>query len=323
MAIVDVLIPTYNRASSLRIALESLQKQTLTDFRAFIGDNCSSDDTQEIATSLCKKDPRFRYLRHNTNLGPVKNGQKLLELSDSPYVCSLFDDDWLESQFLEHSIADLEGHPTAAMVFSRIIKHKDGGQVFWPPPPGVNCSKLLKKGELFSMLLEEDIIPCPTVVTRQGIHRRYNLNEQGFRSGDYLLWLRIANEHDVYYLHECLYNYRVHPGQDSGDPLVMGRDNVAMLTYAAQLPEFHPNQQALIRARYRQARFACVNLMVAGRRKEAFLFTHEYGQSTRDRVMQLQFFSFMALLYSYLPLFAQRGLKRGRRILMGWKYNKK
>ena len=46
---VSVLLTSYNRAKFIRASIESVLQQTFTDFELLIVDDCSTDNTCEIA----------------------------------------------------------------------------------------------------------------------------------------------------------------------------------------------------------------------------------------------------------------------------------
>src|SRR5437588_11637496 len=70
---VSVGMPVYNMAATIREAVMSLLAQTFTDFELLIGDNASTDGTEEICRELAASDTRIRYVRHSENLGPTAN----------------------------------------------------------------------------------------------------------------------------------------------------------------------------------------------------------------------------------------------------------
>lgn len=60
----SVIICSYNRASVLPRALQSLLTQTETDWEAIIVDDGSNDDTYSVAMRFQEQDERFRYMKH-------------------------------------------------------------------------------------------------------------------------------------------------------------------------------------------------------------------------------------------------------------------
>ena len=56
---IDILMATYNGASYIRTQIQSLQAQTLTDWKLYIHDDGSSDDTMSILKEMKAMDSRI------------------------------------------------------------------------------------------------------------------------------------------------------------------------------------------------------------------------------------------------------------------------
>ena len=57
----SIVIPTFNRSDLFPYAVKSILSQSLQDFEIIVSDNCSEDDTAEVAQQFT--DPRVRYVR--------------------------------------------------------------------------------------------------------------------------------------------------------------------------------------------------------------------------------------------------------------------
>src|SRR3990170_1950083 len=86
---VSLCVPTFNRAQALGRTLESLLRQTFTDFELVVVDNASSDDTTNVVRNF--RDPRIRYYRTPTNLGLYPNWNRCLDLARGEYVAVYHD----------------------------------------------------------------------------------------------------------------------------------------------------------------------------------------------------------------------------------------
>ena len=64
---ISVIIPTYNRSGKLRGSVESVLRQTYTDFELLIVDDGSQDDTREVVKAMAIEDDRIRYIRQEIN----------------------------------------------------------------------------------------------------------------------------------------------------------------------------------------------------------------------------------------------------------------
>lgn len=113
MALVDVLIPTYDRKTGLAVVLASLHAQTFHDFNVIISDQTPDDtcylDSNEIRTliqALEWRSHRARVHRHQPRRGMAEQRQFLLEQSRAPYVHYL-DDVLLDPPVLERMLGVL------------------------------------------------------------------------------------------------------------------------------------------------------------------------------------------------------------------------
>ncbi len=48
----SIIIPNYNRASSVKIAINSVLQQTFKDFELIVVDDCSTDNSAEIIRNI-------------------------------------------------------------------------------------------------------------------------------------------------------------------------------------------------------------------------------------------------------------------------------
>lgn len=255
MPIVDVLIPTFNRATFLQQALHSLQQQTESDFRAIIGDNCSTDNTQQIIDGICREDPRFTSIRQPRNLGGLENANILIKHSTAPYIHILHDDDWLEPDFLKRSIQTLEQFPTAIFIFSQArVVYENGSAMQKGQPPGISSMCLLPHDALFRLLLNGNFIISPSVVARTTLFDEFGGYEKPFLCTDWQMWLRVTTKYDAVFLAECHYNYRVHGKNESADLLALGKAMIEMFNNAPSFTELTRFRSSLFKAGSRATR---------------------------------------------------------------------
>lgn len=96
--LLTIAIPTYNRSSYLDTCLMHIIQQ-LCGYESLIeiivSDNCSTDNTSEIAKSYINDDINIRYVKNNDNIGADKNFLQCFSLSKGKYVLVFGDDDIL------------------------------------------------------------------------------------------------------------------------------------------------------------------------------------------------------------------------------------
>ena len=67
----DVIVPCYNYGRFLRACLGSVLDQTGCQVRALIIDDCSADDSLDIARAIAAEDSRVQVLAHAVNRGHI------------------------------------------------------------------------------------------------------------------------------------------------------------------------------------------------------------------------------------------------------------
>lgn len=97
---VAIYIPTYNRAATLRRAIESALSQTYSNITVYCSDNASTDHTADVCRQY-EHNSRFVYHRQPNNSGALSNFTWLYNCSDEPWLLYLADDDYLSADYVE------------------------------------------------------------------------------------------------------------------------------------------------------------------------------------------------------------------------------
>lgn len=124
--LVSIGIPTYNRAAgNLRRVIERSLAQTYTNVEVVVSDNCSSDHTPELVRAI--EDPRLRYFRQETNIGPNNNFNYCLSQAKGEYFLLFHDDDMIDEDFVEACMGSLKPGESVGAIFTgvRIIDEHD------------------------------------------------------------------------------------------------------------------------------------------------------------------------------------------------------
>ncbi len=96
MALVSVVIPLYNRATTIKQALQSVLDQTYQDFEILVVDDGSIDCSEEICKGFSLKHKSVRYLRHGHNRGAQAARNTGIKAAQGEWIAFLdSDDQWL------------------------------------------------------------------------------------------------------------------------------------------------------------------------------------------------------------------------------------
>ncbi len=88
---VSFCMSTYKRPVFLKQTLNSILRQTFTDFEIIVSDN----DPENSADAVVKEigDPRIKYFSNGVNLGMIGSFNKSIERSSADYIIMITDDD--------------------------------------------------------------------------------------------------------------------------------------------------------------------------------------------------------------------------------------
>ena len=116
--LVTVATAVYNGESFLAECAESVLRQTYSNWRYHIIDNCSTDRTPEIARELASRDPRIQFERREDFVDVNESYSRGFAAVDpeASYVKIVDSDDWIYPECLERMVALAESDPTVGLV---------------------------------------------------------------------------------------------------------------------------------------------------------------------------------------------------------------
>ncbi|WP_434661757.1 glycosyltransferase [Paraburkholderia sp. A3BS-1L] len=195
---VSVVIPTRNSEKYLKEALDSILRQTFTDFEVLIVDDNSSDDTLSIIYGYA--DTRIKVLN-----GPGKGLAAALNLAvreaKGEFVARMDADDIADATRLGKQVAFLDEHPDVG-VCGTLFQQFMGGDAIHNHMENVR----------YIDLIMGCYIGHPTAMFRRELFARQELfyNESMRFSEDYDLWSRAIRVTKLANVPEVLLHYRRH-----------------------------------------------------------------------------------------------------------------
>jgi glycosyltransferase involved in cell wall biosynthesis len=131
LPLVTIGIPAYDRPAALKIAIESVLSQTYSNIELIISDNCSTDpEVERVCTTFQMNNKQISYYRQPINIGPIANFEYVLKNAAGKYFNWLADDDWLDADYIERCVKELEQSKDDDLVLvSGTIKyHNEDGE---------------------------------------------------------------------------------------------------------------------------------------------------------------------------------------------------
>ncbi len=127
-------LPVYNGERYLRQAIDSILRQSYTDYVLLIADNCSIDGTEAICRQYAASDQRIVYHRHERNIGVGANFDFLFATSDSDFFKWCPHDDVVAPDYLQRCIAELDANADAVLCHTDTLMIDENGDVIADSP---------------------------------------------------------------------------------------------------------------------------------------------------------------------------------------------
>jgi glycosyltransferase involved in cell wall biosynthesis len=201
---VSVIIPTFNRAHSIKESILSVQSQTLKPAEIIVVDDGSTDKTWDILKNLGfsiseTRNNTLRYIYKEN--GGVSSARNIgIELSSSEYIALLDSDDQWKASKLKTQISSLEKES-----FSFRVSHTD--EIWIRNGIRVNQHKKHSKngGDLFEKCLKMCCIsPSSALIHRSVFDDIGSFDENLVACEDYDFWLRYSAFEGTHFVDEPL-----------------------------------------------------------------------------------------------------------------------
>ena len=183
---VSVVIPAYNASPYIGATLDSVFKQSFTDFEVLVV-NDGSPDTPALELAL-RPYQRIRYLPQE-NRGPSSARNAGIQAAAGKYIAFLDSDDLWLPEHLEKQVGALETNPKLKMVYANGIYLRGDS------PVGIlfDNSQQSLPVDLNCLLQERStVITSSVVVVREALLKAGLFDERLSRCEDYDLWLRLV-----------------------------------------------------------------------------------------------------------------------------------
>jgi glycosyltransferase involved in cell wall biosynthesis len=198
---VSVVMAAYNAEAHLSAAIDSILRQSFTDFEFIIIDDGSTDRTAEIIAAY--GDPRIKTIRNPGNLGLIRSLNRGLDAAGGTYVARMDADDEALPERFERQVGFLDAHPEIGLCGTAIetfgVRTERWALIC--EPARVKCQLLFDPG-----------LSHPTAMFRRSLVVQHGLryDERYLHAEDYALWVRFADVAGIANLPDVLLRYRLH-----------------------------------------------------------------------------------------------------------------
>jgi glycosyltransferase involved in cell wall biosynthesis len=187
--IVQVVLPFHNASATLPAAIESIARQTFSQWQLVLVDNASTDNGPAVARAWCQRDARVvllqeprRGIAHALNTG--------LAYGRAPLVARMDADDVSLPQRLMQQVDHMQRHEEIGVLATRVryataLQQSEGMQHFvrWQ-------NELIAPAELYVKRFVDVPVAHPTVIFRRVLVEQYGAYTTDAVPEDHELWLR-------------------------------------------------------------------------------------------------------------------------------------
>jgi glycosyltransferase involved in cell wall biosynthesis len=209
---VSVVMASFNHASFVREAIESVLTQSWQDIELVITDDGSTDDTVAVIRGVT--DPRIRLVVLPQNQGACVALNDAITRATGEYVAVLNSDDFFLPGKLERQVAFLDGHANVGAVFGlpqfvdeRGRRFQNAGHAFSELFVADNAPR---QEWLRRFFFEGNCLCHPTILIRKSCYTSVGrLDPLLMQLPDLDLWVRLCSAYEIHVLAEALTAFRI------------------------------------------------------------------------------------------------------------------
>ncbi len=230
MDLVSIIVPCYLQSDFLPETLDSVLSQTYTNWECIIVNDGSTDATEQVAKTYCKRDPRFKYIyQRNRGLSSARNTG--LINARGKFIQFLDSDDLISPDKLFHQVDTLIKNEEVDIVYGETLyfdsneKDRTSRSIDFKNKRWMPC--ISGKGRLIieHLLRRNIMVVSSPLIKRSVIDEVGYFNEDLRALEDWFYWLKCALK-DKFFLYtdsaKAITHIRVHS-------LSMSKDKDRML----------------------------------------------------------------------------------------------
>jgi len=203
--LVSVIIPTCNRSSMLKLAVDSIYNQTYKNIEVIIIANGCTDDTAEVVSKLQSEYQGIVFLNYQESLGGAEARNKGLDIAKGEYIAFLDDDDvWIDNKLkMQLEVLKQDKYVIVSCAYNIVYE-------------GSNKQRIIKhKKHIISvddMLYSNVLGSFSFCVTKMSYIDNLRINKDLKANQDWDLWLKVLIKNNMkgYILDTVLVNYLNH-----------------------------------------------------------------------------------------------------------------
>lgn len=217
MPAVSVIVPNYNHSAYLTERLDSILAQTYQDFEIILMDDCSTDNSRDVIERYRNHERVSHIVFNEANSGSTfSQWAKGIRLAKGKYIWIAESDDWCEPELLDTVINGMD--ETCVLGYAQSLVVSGDGRVLWNSR-AERFEETVSGGEFVSrhMLTKNSIVNASMALFRKECFEKVGNDFTRFRfCGDWLFWILVAVQGNVFISGKVLNYFRKHGSDVSG-----------------------------------------------------------------------------------------------------------
>lgn len=185
MCKVSFILPTHNAEKTIDRCIDSIMKQTYTNWEIVCCDDCSTDKTLEKLYQWQSKDSRIHVLKNDENRRAAFSRNRCIKEAKGEYIAQIDDDDYCAHNRIEMQMKFLDENPDIGFVGSFAYLFDDNS--VW------GTFRVVEKPQKEDFIKNSCFIN-PSVMLRKSILDQvngYRVAKETRRTEDYDLFMRL------------------------------------------------------------------------------------------------------------------------------------
>lgn len=199
----SVIIPTFNRAAQLCIPIDSILRQSFSDWELILVDDGSTDNTKQVVAGY--NDPRIKYVyQQNRERSAARNNG--IAHASGQYICFLDSDDYYLPEHLalfHQKIAEMQF--PVAVFYCNTLEDRDGELIPFVQP------KIHARNNVEWVVLAT--LGSPRTCVHYAVFKKHQFNAAITVGEDVELWTRVLKEYPLHHNDAATVVFVTHSGR--------------------------------------------------------------------------------------------------------------
>jgi glycosyltransferase involved in cell wall biosynthesis len=208
--LLSVTVLNYNYAHYLPQCLDSILRQTWTDFELLLINDCSTDNSLEVIQPYLA-DPRVTLINHEQNQGYIASLIEGSDRSRGKHLTVISADDYCVSdRAFETLLGTLEADSEVAFAYSAFGTYDDAGTRRWIDRHRSEATLQSGADEYRDLVVQNHVLHSGTVIRNTAYKAVGGYDPKVHYACDVRMWLMLCGQGKVAYFAEELFAYRQH-----------------------------------------------------------------------------------------------------------------